>query len=61
MLGESRVDLILVGAGLHAGNLKHVPLERSKGYLEPIGYAVFRFYRQSSERRRGPHLRRART
>ena len=59
MLGDARIDLILVEAGMHAKNLQHVPLERFKGYLEPIGYAVFRFYRQSAERRGGPHLRRA--
>jgi FkbM family methyltransferase len=59
MLGTGCIDLVYVEAGMHARNTKHVPLERFKGYLEPIGFAVFRLYNLAAERRRGPHLRRA--
>lgn len=59
MLGDGRIDLVYVEAGMHVDNAKHVPLERFKGYLEPIGYRVFKIYNQSAERRAGPHLRRA--
>jgi FkbM family methyltransferase len=59
MLGSGRIDLVYVEAGMHARNLKHVPLERFKGYLEPIGFAVFRLYNLAAERRGGPHMRRA--
>jgi FkbM family methyltransferase len=57
MLGTRRVDLVYVEAGTHARNLRHVPLERFKGYLEPMGFAICRMYSMAHERP-GPHLRR---
>lgn len=58
-LGEATIDLLCVEAGMNATNTTHVPLARFQGYLEPLGYHVFKLYNQSSERRRGPQLRRA--
>ena len=44
---------------MNSTNTKHVPLARFQGYLEPLGYHIFKLYNQSFEQRRGPHLRRA--
>ena len=35
-----------------------MPLAAFQGYLEPIGYHVFRLYNQSLDKRKGPFLRR---
>jgi FkbM family methyltransferase len=59
MLGEAAIDALCVEAGMNATNTSHVALSRFQGYLEPLGYHIFKLYNQSSERRRGPHLRRA--
>jgi len=53
MLGEERLDLIQVEAGMTAGNTLHVPLARFQGYLEPMGYSLFRIYEQKGWRKVG--------
>jgi len=58
MLSDYRVDLIELEAGMNWGNKKHTPFEHLKGYLEPMGYYLFRFYEQVAEKRGRPHLRR---
>jgi FkbM family methyltransferase len=58
MLASFAVDVIEVEASMNWKNTKHVPFERLKGFLEPMGYMLFRLYEQVSELR-APHLRRA--
>jgi FkbM family methyltransferase len=58
MLSDFKVDLVEIEAGMNARNTKHVPLERFKGYLEPMGYFIFRLYEQAPEFRGVPNLRR---
>lgn len=58
MLAEFRIDLVELEAGMSWDNQKHTPFERLKGYLEPMGYLVFRFYEQVAEKRGHPQLRR---
>lgn len=58
MLAACAIDLIEVEAGMHHGNAKHVPLERFKGYLEPMEYLPFRLYEQAMEFSGRPVLRR---
>jgi FkbM family methyltransferase len=53
MLGEERIDLLQVEAGMTAGNNLHVPLDRFQGYLEPMGYSLFRIYEQKGWRKVG--------
>jgi FkbM family methyltransferase len=59
MLGDAAIDALCVEAGMNSANTRHVPLASFQGYVEPLGYHVFKLYNQSSERSRGPHLRRA--
>jgi FkbM family methyltransferase len=58
MLSDFKVDLVEVEAGMNSKNNKHVPLEHFKGYLEPMGYYIFRLYEQAPEFRGVPNLRR---
>jgi FkbM family methyltransferase len=59
MLGRFAIELLELEVGMNWDNRRQVPMERVKGYLEPMGYYVFRFYEQVAERRGRPHLRRA--
>jgi FkbM family methyltransferase len=57
MIGDHAVDLIQVEAGMTHRNRLHVPLERFKGLLEPLGYFLFRIYEQKGWRKvGGPEL-----
>ena len=59
MLGEQRIDLVQVEAGMNATNHRHVPLEALKEFLEPLGYFLFGIYEQMHEWPTDePHLRR---
>jgi FkbM family methyltransferase len=58
MLSQHRIGLIEVEAGMHFGNTHHVPFEAFKGYLEPMGYLLFRIRQQGYEQQQRPHLRR---
>lgn len=58
MLADFGVDLLEVEVGMNWENSRQVPLEHVKGYLEPMGYFVFRLYEQVPERSGRPHLRR---
>ncbi|HLM49132.1 MAG TPA: FkbM family methyltransferase [Solirubrobacteraceae bacterium] len=58
MLSRYAIDLIELEAGMNWDNTKHVPIERLKGFLEPMGYLIFRVYEQVAERHGRPHLRR---
>jgi FkbM family methyltransferase len=58
MLGAFAVDVVEVEASMNFKNTKHIPFERLKGFLEPMGYSLFRLYEQVSEFR-SPELRRS--
>ncbi len=59
MLQSHSIDLIDVEAGMHPGNLRHVPFEEVKVFLQHRGYFVFSLYQQFSEwTERKPQLRR---
>jgi FkbM family methyltransferase len=58
MLGRFAIDVLELEVGMNWENSRQIPIERVKGYVEPIGYYVFRLYEQVSERRGHPHLRR---
>lgn len=55
-LGNQKISLIEIEAGLHSGNKRQASIERLKGFLEPMGYLLFmvhdfRFERQAYLRR----------
>jgi FkbM family methyltransferase len=60
LLAAARIEMVMVEAGLHPENTRHVPLEALKGKLESCGYRLFGIYNQKEEWTRGrPYLRRA--
>lgn len=58
MIADQRIDMIQVEAGMNCRNLLHVPFERFKGFLEPLGYFIFRIVEQAAEMHGRPNLRR---
>src|SRR5829696_9233656 len=60
MLGELRIALVDVTAGMTWDRKGAVPFERLKAYLEPLGYPVLRIFEQASELDGRPHLQRCR-
>jgi len=59
MLTEQRIDLVEVEAGMNPGNIRHVPFEALKEFLESHRYFLFGIYEQVNEwPAREPHLRR---
>ncbi|MGA0594955.1 FkbM family methyltransferase [Enterovirga sp. CN4-39] len=58
MISAQKVDFIQVEAGMNMTNVRHVPLERFRGLLEPFGYSLFRLHDQTFELNRRPILRR---
>jgi FkbM family methyltransferase len=58
MLARQAVELLEVEAGLHPGNTRHVPFERFKAHLEPLGYLLFMLREPTSEYVGRPNLRR---
>jgi len=44
MLSTEDIDVVQVEAGMYAGSPRHVPFHRFTGYLEPMGYHLFRIY-----------------
>jgi FkbM family methyltransferase len=59
MLGEMRIDVLQVEAGMNPQNRVHVDLQAFRAHLEPRGYFLFRLYNQAAEVPTGePHLRR---
>lgn len=59
MLGEQRIDVIQVEAGMNPANSRHAPFEAIKNFLESRKYYLFGIYEQVSEwPTREPHLRR---
>ena len=60
MLGEQRIDLVEVEAGMNCLNKTHVPFEDLKAYLEKMEYYLFAIYEQVGEwPKKEPQLRRA--
>jgi FkbM family methyltransferase len=60
LLGEQRIDLVQLEAGMNPMNTWHVPLETLKRHLESRKYFLFGLYEQIPEwPTREPHLRRA--
>ncbi len=60
LLGQQRIDVVQVEAGMNPENDRHVPFEALKGHLESHGYRLFALYEQVHEwPSRSPHLRRA--
>ncbi len=59
MLGEQRIDIVQVEAGMSPTNSRHVPFQSLKDFLEGHGYYLFGIYEQVKEWPTGePHLRR---
>lgn len=59
MLGEQKIDLVQVEAGMNPDNCRHVSFEVLKGFLESCGYMLFGIYDQVKEWPTGDcHLRR---
>lgn len=59
MLKKHSIDLIDVEVGMHPRNLRHVPFEEIKAFLQQRGYYVFGLYQQFSEwTEKKPQLRR---
>jgi FkbM family methyltransferase len=57
LLSRHRVALLEVVAGMSWEDSRHVPFERLKGALEPLGYHLLGLYEQRGDRRR-PRLQR---
>jgi FkbM family methyltransferase len=47
MLGDNAIDVLQVEAGTYIENRRQVPLERLRGFLEPLGYHLFGIYGQA--------------
>ena len=59
MLERQAIDLIDVEVGMHPRNLRHVPFEEIKAFLQQRSYFVFGLYQQVSEwTEKKPQLRR---
>lgn len=61
MLKAGRIALLEAEVALDPDNRRHVPFERVKRFLEPLGYRLFLLYEQTSELAHSgrAHLRRA--
>lgn len=59
-LADQRIDVVEVEASLNPDNKIHVPFERFKAYLEPMGYRLLQIKSVASEKhyRGQAHLRR---
>jgi FkbM family methyltransferase len=59
MLGRQRIDLLQIEAGLFSHGTAREPLDRFRGYLEPLGYEIFGIYSASRGYKGLPVLTRA--
>lgn len=49
MLRQERIDVVQVEAGMNPQNMRHVPFEYLKSYLENFNYSLFGIYEQMHE------------
>jgi FkbM family methyltransferase len=59
LLGDGEIDVVQVEASMYSGAQRQIPLERFRGYLEPLGYHVFGIYSPRYGHRGLPVLARA--
>jgi FkbM family methyltransferase len=58
LLGRGGIDVVQVEAGIYPNHPRQVPLERFRGYLEPLGFHLFGIYGQARGHRGAPVLSR---
>lgn len=61
MLKNQSIHLLQIECGMNDFNRKHIPLEKFKTYLSPLGYCLFRITEQALDTRFSglPFLRRS--